>query len=207
MGVLVLLKAVAYWLDRYRLLSHTRSGKAVHGCWIPDINAVLPAKLILLAIAVICAAAVFSALFLRDLRIPGIGLVLLVLSSLIVGAGWPLVVEQISVKAECGAEKSDYIRRSITATRQAYGLTNDVVQLPRLQRECAGDGGSGGCGSGDDVEHPCAGSDHHRACVPQFQQGKNFYYFPDQLSIDRYQGPDGNLRDYVVAARELNPTA
>ena len=39
----------------------------------------------------------------------------------------------------------------------------------------------------------------------QFQQGKNFYTFPDQLSIDRYVGPDGNLRDYVVAARELNP--
>ena len=39
----------------------------------------------------------------------------------------------------------------------------------------------------------------------QFQQGKNFYYFPDQLSIDRYVGRDGNLRDYVVAARELNP--
>jgi uncharacterized membrane protein (UPF0182 family) len=39
----------------------------------------------------------------------------------------------------------------------------------------------------------------------QFQQGKNFYAFPDQLSIDRYNGSDGNLRDFVVAARELNP--
>ena len=39
----------------------------------------------------------------------------------------------------------------------------------------------------------------------QFQQGKNFYYFPDQLSIDRYRDGGGNLRDYVVAARELNP--
>ena len=39
----------------------------------------------------------------------------------------------------------------------------------------------------------------------QFQQGKNFYYFPDQLSIDRYRDRDGNLHDYVVAARELNP--
>uniref|UniRef100_UPI001890752C UPF0182 family protein n=1 Tax=Mycobacteroides abscessus TaxID=36809 RepID=UPI001890752C len=39
----------------------------------------------------------------------------------------------------------------------------------------------------------------------QFQQGKNFYYFPDQLSIDRYLDRNGNLRDYVVAARELNP--
>ncbi len=39
----------------------------------------------------------------------------------------------------------------------------------------------------------------------QFEQGKNFYYFPDQLSIDRYLDHNGSLRDYVVAARELNP--
>ena len=38
----------------------------------------------------------------------------------------------------------------------------------------------------------------------QFQQGKNFYSFPEQLAMDRYQGRDGTLRDFVVAARELN---
>ncbi len=79
-GILVLLKAVAYWLDRYELLSHTRSGKPFTGAGYTDINAVLPAKLILMAIAVICAAAVFSAIVLRDLRIPAIGVVLLLLS-------------------------------------------------------------------------------------------------------------------------------
>ena len=50
-GTLVLLKAFAYWLDRYELLSHTRSGKPFTGAGYTDINAVLPAKLILLAIA------------------------------------------------------------------------------------------------------------------------------------------------------------
>ena len=74
-GLLVLLKAVAYWLDRYELLSHTRGGKPFTGAGYTDINAVLPAKLILMAIALICAAAVFSAVVLRDLRIPAIGLV------------------------------------------------------------------------------------------------------------------------------------
>ncbi len=58
----MLLKAVAYWFDRYELLSHTRSGKPFTGAGYTDINAVLPAKLILMAIAVICAAAVFSAI-------------------------------------------------------------------------------------------------------------------------------------------------
>src|SRR6185437_14920095 len=121
-GTLVLLKALAYWLDRYTLLSHTRAGKPFTGAGYTDINAVLPAKLILMAIAVICAAAVFSAIVLRDLRIPAIGVVLLLLSSLVVGAGWPLIVEQISVKPNAAQKESEYISRSITATRQAYGL-------------------------------------------------------------------------------------
>ena len=70
----------------------------------------------------------FSALFLRDLRIPAIGLVLLLLSSLIVGgAGWPLIVEQISVKPNAAQKESRIHQPRINATRQAYGLTNDHV--------------------------------------------------------------------------------
>ncbi|WP_328352687.1 UPF0182 family protein [Mycobacterium sp. NBC_00419] len=204
-GALVLLKAVAYWFDRYELLSHTRVGKPFTGAGYTDINAVLPAKLILMAIAVICAAAVFSALFLRDLRIPAIGLVLLLLSSLIIGAGWPMIVEQISVKPNAAQKESEYISRSITATRQAYGLTNESVTY----RDYSGNAPA----TAQQVASDRATTSNIRVLDPtiispaftQFQQGKNFYYFPDQLSIDRYVGPDGGLRDFVVAARELNP--
>lgn len=205
-GFLMILKAVAYWTDRYTLLSHTRQGKPFTGAGYTDINAVLPAKLILMAIAVICAAAVFSAIVLRDLRIPAIGVVLLLLSSLIVGAGWPLVVEQINVKPNAAQKESDYISRSITATRQAYGLvTGENVTY----RDYSGNAQT----NAQQVAADRATTSNIRLLDPtivspaftQFQQGKNFYYFPDQLSIDRYNGPDGNLRDYVVAARELNP--
>ncbi len=204
-GLLVVLKAIAYWLDRYELLSHTRGGKPFTGAGYTDINAVLPAKLILMAIAVICAAAVFSAVVLRDLRIPAIGLVLLLLSSLIVGAGWPLIVEQISVKPNAAQKESEYISRSIAATRQAYGLTSDQVTY----RNYTGDAQAAAQQVADDR----ATTSNIRLLDPtivgpaftQFQQGKNFYNFPDQLSIDRYQDRTGALRDYVVAARELNP--
>src|SRR3984957_12467734 len=204
LGILMLLKALAYWTDRYQLLSHSRSGKPFTGAGYTDINAVLPAKLILMAIAVICALAVFSAIVLRDLRIPAIGVVLLLLSSLIVGAGWPLIVEQISVKPNAAQKESDYISRSITATRQAYGLTGDIVTY----RDYSGNNQA----TAQQVAADRATTSNIRLLDPtivgpaftQFQQGKNFYYFPDQLSIDRYNGPDG-LRDYVVAARELNP--
>ena len=204
-GTLVLLKAIAYWFDRFALLSNTRSGKPFTGAGYTDINAVLPAKLILMAIALICAVAVFSAVVLRDLRIPAIGVVLLLLSSLIVGAGWPLVVEQISVKPNAAQKESEYISRSITSTRDAYGLTDKTVTY----RDYPGNAPA----TAQQVAADRATTSNIRLLDPtivspaftQFQQGKNFYYFPDQLSIDRYNGPDGNLRDYVVAARELNP--
>lgn len=204
-GFLMLLKAVAYWFDRYELLSHTRGGKPFTGAGYTDINAVLPAKLILLAIAVICAAAVFSAIVLRDLRIPAIGVVLLLLSSLIVGAGWPLVVEQISVRPNAAQKESEYISRSIEATRQAYGLTDEAVEY----RDYPGNTAA----TAQQVAADRATTSNIRVLDPnivspaftQFQQGKNFYFFPDQLNMDRYPDEDGNLRDYVVAARELNP--
>ncbi|HEY7052673.1 MAG TPA: UPF0182 family protein, partial [Mycobacterium sp.] len=205
-GILVLLKAAAYWLDRYELLSHTRGGKPFTGAGYTDINAVLPAKMILLAIAVICAIAVFSAIILRDLRIPAIGLVLLLLSSLVLGAGWPLIVEQFNVKPNAAQKESDYISRSIKATRQAYGLQTNTDVFYR-------DYGGNPDITAQQVAADRATTSNIRVLDPtivspaftQFQQGKNFFYFPDQLSIDRYVGPDGQLRDYVVAARELNP--
>ncbi|MGE2728457.1 UPF0182 family protein [Mycolicibacterium vaccae] len=204
-GLFILLKAVAYWLDRYELLSNTRGGKPFTGAGYTDINAVLPAKLILVAIAVICAAAVFSALVLRDLRIPAIGVVLLLLSSLVIGAGWPLVVEQISVRPNAAQKESEYISRSIAATRHAYGLEDDVVTY----RDYPGNAAA----TAAQVAADRATTSNIRVLDPnivspaftQFQQGKNFYYFPDQLNMDRYRDADGNLRDYVVAARELNP--
>ena len=205
-GVLVLLKAVAYWLDRYELLSNTRAGKPFTGAGYTDINAVLPAKLILLVIALIAAAAVFSALFLRDLRIPAIGVVLLMVSSLIIGSGWPLIVEQFSVKPNAAQKESEFISRSITATRQAYGLTEDVVTY----RDYSGNAPTNAA----QVAADRATTSNIRVLDPtiispaftQFQQGKNFYSFPEQLAMDRYLGRDGSLRDFVVAARELNPS-
>jgi uncharacterized membrane protein (UPF0182 family) len=203
LGTLVLLKAFAYFLDRYELLSHTRSGKPFTGAGYTDINAVLPAKMILVAIAVICAIAVFSAIVLRDLRIPAIALVLLLLSSLIVGAGWPLIVEQFSVKPNAAQKESEYIKRSITATQEAYGITDATVSYRDY--------------GNDPTPAPTVADratiSNIRLLDPtivgpaftQFQQGKNVFNFPDQLAIDRYKGGDGNLRDYVVAARELNP--
>ena len=76
LGLFVLLKAVAYWLDRYGLVGQGR--RPVTGVTYTDVNAVLPAKLILSIIALICALLFFVTVVRRNWLAPALGLALLV---------------------------------------------------------------------------------------------------------------------------------
>ncbi|MET9216362.1 MULTISPECIES: UPF0182 family protein [unclassified Nocardia] len=205
-GLFFVLKAGAYWLDRYALLSSGRREPTFAGAGYTDINAVLPARFIMFAIALICAAAVFSAVVVRDLRVPAMAATLLLLSSIVAGGVWPLVVEQFSVRPNAADLESPYIERNIAATRQAYGIGEDRVHYQPYP----------GVGTAPPPEVPADATtianlrllDPHvlSRTFTQQQQLKNFYSFPDNLDLDRYR-IDGQLRDYVVTARELTPAA
>ncbi|MEU2104097.1 MULTISPECIES: UPF0182 family protein [unclassified Nocardia] len=205
-GLFVLLKAIAYWFDRYELLSSSRKEPTFTGGSYTDINAVLPAKLILLSIAVICALAFFAGIVLRDLRVPAMAAALLVLSSILVGAVWPLVVEQFSVRPNAADKESEYIERNIAATRQAFGITDDRIDYKDYKGESSK--------SPLEVPVDAATIGNARLLDPnilsptftQLRQLKNFYGFPESLDIDRYN-LDGDVQDYIVAARELSPAA
>ncbi|MBF6327064.1 UPF0182 family protein [Nocardia transvalensis] len=203
-GLFVLLKAIAYWFDRYSLLSSTRQEPTFTGGSYTDINAVLPAKLILMSIAIICALAFFAGIVLRDLRVPAMAAALLVLSSILVGAVWPLIVEQFEVRPNAAAKEATYIERNIDATRRAYGLTD--VQYVDYK---------GSTDSRNLAELSPADQQtirNIRLLDPnlltqtfiQRQQLQNFYGFQDPLDIDRY-AINGEIQDYIIAARELVP--
>ncbi|MFC6093767.1 UPF0182 family protein [Saccharothrix lopnurensis] len=201
-GVFVLLKAAAYFLDRYQLLFSDRNTR-FQGASYTDLNAVLPAKLILLFIAVFCAVAFFAGAVLRNLQLPAIATVLLVLSSVLVGAAWPAVLEQFSVRPNAIEKEAESIGRNIEATRQAYGLTDDKVETESY----AGKQNV----SLDELRNDQATVGNVRLLDPavisktftQFQQLRPFYTFPAKLDVDRYK-VDDQLQDYIVAVRELN---
>ena len=67
--VFIVLKAIAYWLDRYGLVFSDRS--KFTGASYTDVNASLPAKTILFWIAVIIAVGVLASLWLRSALLPG----------------------------------------------------------------------------------------------------------------------------------------
>jgi uncharacterized protein len=201
-GVFVLLKAVAYFFDRYMLLFSDRNEK-FNGATYTDLNAVLPAKLILLCIAVFCAIAFFVGAVLRNLQLPAIATVLLILSSVLVGAAWPAVLEQFSVKPNAIEREAESIKRNINATKQAFGLTDDKVETKPYEGKQNV--------SLEELKKDQATLGNIRLLDPavvaktftQFQQLRPFYAFPEKLDVDRYT-IDDQLQDYIVAVRELN---
>ena len=201
-GIWMLLQVAGYWLERYQLLY--REHNLFTGGSYTDINAYLPAKIILMIIGVFVAVAIFSALVIKDLRIPGLAVVLMVVSSLVIGQGWPLIMERFSVNPNRQAKEAESISRNIESTRFAYGLGDDKVTYENNWGE--------GEVSDDKVASDSSTISNLRLLDPdilaptftQMQQLKNFYGFPETLAMDRYQ-IDGEMRDFVVAARELDP--
>lgn len=201
-GLWMILQVVGYWLDRYQLLYNQHS--LFTGGSYTDINAYLPAKIILMVIGVFVAVAIFAAVVIKDLRIPALAVVLMLLSSLTIGQAWPLMMERFSVTPNRQAKEAEYISRNIESTRYAYGLTDENVTYEE------------NWGAGDVSDSKVAADtstisnlrlldpDIIAPTFTQMQQLKNFYGFPETLAMDRYT-IDGQVRDFVVAARELDP--
>jgi uncharacterized protein len=207
LGLFVALKAVAYWLDRYALVYSDRGGLFT-GASYTDVNALLPAKTILVFAAAVCAIAFFANIVVRNFRLPAAALVLLLISSLVIGVAYPAIVQQFIVRPSADQREADYIARAIGSTREAYGLT-DVEYVQYAQQE-----------TGEQVDPAAALAElrndtetipNARLLDPNVlsdtftarQQIRNVYGFPEKLDIDRYT-LDGETRDYVVAVRELN---
>ena len=126
LGLFVLAKAVDYWLDRYDLVS--ASGKLIDGVTYTDDHAVLPAKNILLGIAVICAVLFFLNIWRRTWTLPSVGLALLVLSAILLGMIWPGIVQAFQVRPTEPDKEAPYIAANIAATRMAYDVQDVEVK-------------------------------------------------------------------------------
>ncbi|HCU50621.1 MAG TPA: hypothetical protein DGG94_12605, partial [Micromonosporaceae bacterium] len=203
-ALFVVFKAIAYSLDRRALLLDTITGTKLTGAGYTDINALLPAKEMLIYISVIVAVAilVFSNAVMRNLTWPGVALGLLAVSAVAIGGIYPWGVQTFQVDPSRNVKEAEYIKRAIDSTRLAFGL--DTTKNTPYK-------------SG--VVDPPASLAKDQTIVPnirlldpavvsesytQLSQVRSFYHFGDKLDIDRYTMKDGRVRDYVVGLRELS---
>ncbi len=199
LGILVLIKAVAYWFDRYALA--LKEGRLITGLSYTDVNALLPAKAILAGISLICALLFFANIIRRSWVLPAAGVSLLVISSLLIAGVYPAAIQQFQVKPSESSKEAPFIQRNIEATRAAYGLSDVKVQDYQATIET----------SAGQLKNDETTISNIRLLDPnvvpstfrQLQQIKPYYNFPDSLDVDRYT-INGVKRDSVVAVRELN---
>jgi uncharacterized membrane protein (UPF0182 family) len=202
-AILLLLKAVAYWLDRYGLMVKSEAlVQGFTGMKYTDANAVLPALQILTFVALITAVLFIVNMLVRNWIIPLIGLGLLVLTSILVGGVYPAVVQQFQVRPSELVREQPFIERNITATRSAYDIADAQVQEYPGTVEAPSEAViQANLGTLDNIRllDPALASPTYN----QLQQIRAYYSFNDSLDVDRYD-MEGGQRGAVVAAREIN---
>ena len=199
LGLLVLLKAVAYWFDRYALT--LKEGRLITGLTYTDVNALLPAKSILAAIAVVCSLLFFANIVRKSWLLPTAGVALMVIASVLIAGVYPATIQQFQVKPSESTKEAPFIQKNIDATRIAYGL--DGVEVKDYQATVTTSAGQLANDAATIANIRLMDPNVLSATFRQLQQIKPYYSFADSLDIDRYT-LNGKERDVVVAVRELN---
>ncbi len=197
-GIYLLLQAVSIWLDQYAAV--TEQGELITGAAYTDVNAVIPGRAILAAIAAVVAVLFFVTAAIGRWRLPLVGTALLVVSSLLIGSLYPWVVQRFQVDPSARTLEAPYIERNIDLTRDAYGVA-DIEAIP-FNAETDAEPGA--------LREDATTTANIRLMDPlvispafqQLEQFRQYYQFPNALDVDRYQ-IDGETRDTVVAVRDL----
>jgi uncharacterized membrane protein (UPF0182 family) len=199
LGLLVLLKAVAYWYDRYALA--LKENRLITGMTYTDVNALLPAKAILAAIALVCALLFFANIVRRSWLLPTAGTALLVISSVLIAGIYPAAIQQFTVKPSESSKEAPFIQRNIDSTRAAYGI--DGVVMQDYDATLTTNAGQLTNDAATIANIRLMDPNVLSATFRQLQQIKPYYTFPESLDVDRYK-VNGVSRDTIVAVRELN---
>jgi len=121
LGALLLgLRAVGFWLDRYELL-YSRRG-VVFGASYTDVNASLPVLQALVVLSLLCAGACLLQMIRPGWRFLVAGLVMLAVVWVGGLGAYPALLQRFRVTPNELVAERPYIEHNIRMTRQAYGL-------------------------------------------------------------------------------------
>jgi len=198
LGLLLLVKGASYYLGRYDLTS--ASGGLITGMTYTRDHAVLPARNILMFIAIICAVIFFLNVWRRTWMLPTVSIALFLVTSILIGLIWPAVMQRFIVKPDEPDKEAPYISKNIAATRSAFALDDtavtDYAATTKLsQKQLNTDAASL---PGIRLVDPQLVSQ----TFDQLQQVRSYYTMPDVLDVDRYQ-IKGQERDIVLGVREM----
>ena len=198
LGIFVLLKAASYWLGRYSLTTSDRG--PVTGLSYTDVHAALPARTILVVVAVLCALLLFANVRLGRLRYTVLAVAVLYAASVVLGGLWPSLVHRYREQPSAASLDRSMIERNQAATLAAFGLDGQVTG------QTFGDGVSSAKSVARVERSAQIRLLDPNQLSPTFnvkQELQAYYGFKSTLDIDHYPLPTQD-QDVAIAVRELN---
>jgi len=200
LGVILMLIALSTYLGIFELV--LSPGGIVYGATYTDINARLPVRYILIALALFAGLATMANSFLSQngYRLPLFAFGLWAITGLIGGIFYPNFVQSFQVDPNEREREEQFIARNIEATRFAYGL-GDIVESDFAAEQSV---------QLEELEANPQTLDNVRLLDPrplrdtfnQVQAIRQFYLFND-VDVDRYV-LNGELRQVMLSPRELD---
>jgi len=199
LGALLLgLKAVGFWLDRFEVLFSPRG--FIYGAAYTDVHATLPMLGALAVLAALCAVACLVQIVRPGIRFVAGGLVALGATWVIGLGAYPAMLQRFRVVPNELAAERPFIAHSIRMTRQAYGLDRIV------EREFPADEAL----DARVLERNAPTVKNIRLwdyrpllrTYAQLQEIRTYYKFQD-VDNDRYM-IDGEYRQLMLSPRELS---
>ena len=197
LGLLFVVEAASYGLDRYLLL-YGDNGVVV-GASYTDVHVKLPVLWLMIGISIVAAFAAWANVWMRTYRLPVAATLLVIIGTLLLSGVTPALFRQLFVKpSELQLEKP-YIERNIALTRQAYDL-HQVTAKPFAAEQNL---------TLKTLEANKATIENIRLwdwtplsdTYAQLQEIRTYYKFHD-VDVDRYW-LDGSYQSVMLSAREL----
>jgi uncharacterized protein len=197
LGLLFLVKAWSYYLDRYLLL-YGDNGVVV-GAGYTDIHVQLPVLWLLIMLAVSAAFCCWANLRLRTYRLPIVAAVMLFGTSFVLAEMGSALFQRVYVKPNELQLEAPYIQRNIASTQRAYNLHQVAVKPFPAEESLTANALGSNQATIDNIRlwdwQPLMDT------YSQMQEIRTYYRFHD-VDIDRYW-LDSAYQAVMLSAREL----
>ncbi len=199
-GILMLAVSLNFWISVWRI-SYSPAGQ-IFGASYSDIHAALPAYWIMLAVSLAFAGVLFATASRPVWKVLVISFLTWAIAGVLLVNVWPAVIQNYVATPNEATIEQEYRARNIAMTRAAFDLTSvEGVQYAGLESLTASaSADAAGLLQDATVWTP----DSVSQAFNQLQTIRPYYKL-SPIDFDRYK-VDGQLRQVLVAAREIDPT-
>ena len=199
-GFLMLAVSLNFWISIWRI-SYSPAGQ-IFGASYSDITAALPADWIMFGLSIALAVVLFVTAPRRGWKIPLVAAMAWAVAGILLVGAWPYVVQNFIATPNEATLEQPYRARNIAMTRAAFDLTSvNGVEYAGLESLTAS--------ASANAEHLLGDAtvwtpDSVGQAFDQLQTIRPYYKL-SAINFDRYR-IDGELRQVLVAAREIDPS-